>query len=495
MVQALDRAALDRRRGSVALAALLLLGCGSGGVSTTGTGGGGSGAGSCSIERPAPSTWRLHADGTRLRDALGRVVTLRGVNAGGRSKFAPYVPFDYANDGAYAAALGAYLDRAASWGIDALRVPFVWAAVEPTQGTDDEAFLVRYDALLDAAWARGLYTIVDFHQDVYSEVYCGDGFPGWTVENPPAPHHDCPDWSSEYFSDKDVNAAFDAFWATGSPVQAAYGDLWDRMAKRYASRAGVIGFELFNEPGWGTADYGTWEATTLTTFFGTMAARVHQSAPDTLVFFDVPGLDGGAVATGIGKPAGDGLVFAPHYYQLPTLGGGAGEPDIVKTQLTKWKNQGKDWDVPVHLGEFGISNTSPDPEAYAAAHYDALDALGLSGTQWEYSTSVDSWNGEDLSLCQADGTENPQAAAIVRPFPRAVAGEDPVFSYDAASKTATLTYTPATGVTEVSVPARAYPKGYDVSVTGGCADASKPGILLVQATAGANEIEVKITPK
>jgi endoglycosylceramidase len=496
MVQAVDRAAVDRRRGAfgglVGLA-LLLAGCGSGGASTTGTGGAGGGA--CSIARPTPSTWRLHADGTLFRDALDRIVILRGVDAGGRSKFAPYVPFDYAGAAAYDAALAAYLDRAQSWGIDALRVPFTWAAVEPSQGTDDDAFLAQYDALLDAAWARGMYTIVDFHQDVYSEVYCGDGFPGWTVANPPAPAHDCPDWSGEYFSDSDVEAAFDAFWADGSTVQAAYGALWDRIATRYASRAGVIGFELFNEPGWGTADYGTFEATTLTTFFGTMGARVRQSAPDTLVFFDLPGPDAGTVTTMVGKPTGDGLVFAPHYYQLPTLTEGAGQADLVKLDLTRWSDQGKAWDVPTHLGEFGISNMSPGTEAYAAAHYDALDALGMSGTQWEYSVSVDAWNSEDLGLCLADGTETPQAAAIIRPFPRAVAGAAPSFSYDDATGAATLTYTAASGVTELSVPARAYPKGYDVTVTGGCYDTSTPGTLLVQAAAGAGQVEVQIAPK
>src|SRR5580693_2581777 len=155
-------------------------------------------AGTCSLTPPALASSQLRADGTALRDALGRVVVLRGVDAGGRSKLAPFAPFDFTGDG-YDAALGAYLDRAASWGINALRVPFVWAAVEPTEGTYDPAFLARYDALLDGAWARGMFTIVDFHQDVYADVYCGDGFPDWTLPGPlPAPAHDCPDWGGEY---------------------------------------------------------------------------------------------------------------------------------------------------------------------------------------------------------------------------------------------------------------------------------------------------------
>src|SRR5580698_8522627 len=88
----------------------------------------------CTLTPPSPPDWRLQADGTLLLDGLGRVVFLRGVDAGGRSKFAPYVPFDYAA-GQYTQALGSYMDRAASWGIDAMRVPFTWSALEPTQGT------------------------------------------------------------------------------------------------------------------------------------------------------------------------------------------------------------------------------------------------------------------------------------------------------------------------------------------------------------------------
>src|SRR3954453_1861637 len=50
----------------------------------------------CTLDVPsAAPDWRLHADGTVLRDSLNRVVLLRGINTGGRSKVAPYLPFDF----------------------------------------------------------------------------------------------------------------------------------------------------------------------------------------------------------------------------------------------------------------------------------------------------------------------------------------------------------------------------------------------------------------
>ena len=68
----------------------------------------------CKLTAPKLETGLLTADGTQLRDEAGRVVLLRGVNMGGRSKFAPYAPFDFP-DGGYQAALDAYLDRAQGW--------------------------------------------------------------------------------------------------------------------------------------------------------------------------------------------------------------------------------------------------------------------------------------------------------------------------------------------------------------------------------------------
>ena len=429
----------------------------------------------CSLTPPTVPSSTLHADGELLRDALGRVVVLRGVDAGGRSKFAPYVPFDFTGSG-YDAALAAYLDRAASWGVSALRVPFVWAAVEPTQGTYDAAFLAQYDALLDGAWSRGMLTIVDFHQDVYADVYCGDGFPDWTLPPPlPAPSHDCPNWGGEYLADPSVASAFDRFWAPNSTVRASYEKLWDMMAARYAARPGVIGFEPFNEPGWGSADMATWEATTLTTFYGDMATRIHAQAPDALIFVDTTGVDAVTVTTSLAKPAGTGLVFAPHYYQSAALDEETPSTLRVEVDLKHWAAIGKAWDVPVLLGEFGAENTTPGVVDYLSAHFDALDALAMGGTEWEYSVSSELWNEENLSIVAADGKENPSAAAIVRPYPRAVAGSGITFSFDATSREMMLGYAPAGGITEVAVPARAYPKGFKVHVTGGCADASRPG--------------------
>jgi endoglycosylceramidase len=447
----------------------------------------------CTIAPPMLADAHLAADGTVFRDALGRVVVLRGVDAGGRSKFAPYVPFDFA-PGSFATALGAYMDRAASWGIDAIRVPFTWAAVEPTLGQDDAAYLAEYDQILDAAWARGIYTVIDFHQDVYAEAYCGDGFPAWTLTNPPAPHHDCPHWGEEYLNDADVQAAFDRLWSSGSSVQAGMLAMWDRMIARHKDRPGVVGFEIINEPGWGTQQIDAFESGTLTDFYSAVVPHVRALAPRSLVFVDPSGFDGPGGMIFLKKPTGDGIVFAPHYYPLS----GSGHPDAVIGGLTAWATYGMQWNVPTFVGEFGASHDDTAGPAFMTAHFDALDQLGMSGTEWEYSVSADSWNDENYGMVAADGTEYPIVQAIVRPYARAVAGTSITAAYDDMSSTYSLSYAPAggTNVTEVALPPRAYSGGYQLALEGGCIDAtSAPGRLLVQSDAGAATVKLTIGPK
>ncbi len=283
--------------------------------------------------------------------------------------------------------------------------------------------------------------------------------------------------------------AFDRFWAAGSPVQAEFGSLWDRMVARYADKPGVLGFEVINEPSPGSANAGPFAATTLTAFHGAMVARMRAAAPSSLVFVDPLGADGVSLSTTLMRPAGDGIVFAPHFYPL------LHQPEAVLDELSSsWPPVGASWGVPVFVGEFGASHDDPTTLPFMTAHFDALDALGLGGTEWEYSVSAEEWNDETASLVAADGTEFPVAAAVIRPFARAIAGDTFTTSFDASTGTFSLAFVPAVSAdTEVSLPARAYPGGYDVELTGGCVDTSHEGELLVRADPGASVVGLVVT--
>jgi endoglycosylceramidase len=168
----------------------------------------------------------------------------------------------------------------------------------------------------------------------------------------------------------------------------------------------------------------------------------------------------------------------------------------VQSGLATWAAVGQTWNAPVFVGEFGITHDSPTAADLMGAHFDALDSLGISGTEWEYSIATEAWNAESLGLVAGDGTEYPVAQAVIRPYARAVAGAGVVQTFDRATHTFNLTYTPTGGVTEVSLPARAYPAGYRLDLQGACVDtASAPGKLLLQSNAGASPVSLVVTPK
>ena len=225
----------------------------------------------------------MEVDGNRLLDALGREVMLRGVNTGGRSKVAPFIPFAFRESGLpgheaaepFAEAVVTYFDRVEAWGHNVVRLPFSWDGIEPTQGVYDQEYLDRYLALIDDAAGRGIRVIVDFHQDVYAEPFCGDGFPIWSLPEPlPVPPENCEDWYMGYLRDGDLQAAYDRFWANEGGLRDAFADMWREVAARTWTRDGVVAFEVINEPFPGTADEQVWAPTVLRDFYTEMAAAI-----------------------------------------------------------------------------------------------------------------------------------------------------------------------------------------------------------------------------
>lgn len=444
----------------------------------------------CSVDPPDEGA--LSTDGTRIVDASGRRMTLRGVNTGGRSKFDPYLPYDLGDDPE--AAREAYLDRAASWGLTVLRVPFSWAALEPAEGSDDADWLGSYDALLDGAAARGLWTIVDFHQDLYAEPLCGDGFPDWTLSDPGPDRHDCASWIFGYFTDDDVKQAFDDLWSDANGTRTAMASMWGRMAAEQAGRPGVIGYELLNEPFYGSTDEETWGADVMPAFYEQMGAAVRAEAPDSLLFFDASGIEATSAETVLSKPDLDDLVFAPHYYDAAVFLGGTVDPDGVDAAIGRWADQGAAWDLPVLLGEIGVKADSSSADAYARALFAALDARNLGETWWEYSDAADLWNEEDFSLIGPDGSEREALiSAVARPTPRALAEADPdatAWSWDPDAETFTLDYDgTADGVSEITLPTWRYGGAATISGSGGCIDQRTDRVYL-RADGGAVHLVV-----
>jgi len=128
------------------------------------------------VRSPRPSTgWRVPAldvDGRWLVDRTGRVAILHGSNMISKLK-----PYTYESLGLGDRDLRFLRDE----GLDALRLGFIWKALEPTPNHYDDAYLNGLVRMVHRAERFGLLVIFDFHQDIFNEAFGGEGFPDWAT--------------------------------------------------------------------------------------------------------------------------------------------------------------------------------------------------------------------------------------------------------------------------------------------------------------------------
>src|SRR6478609_6084238 len=162
----------------------------------------------------------LHADGGFFRDTGGGAVLLRGVNVAGNAKVPPFRAITDEHR----------LDPLPGWGFDVVRLLFTWEAYEPSPGAYDDAYLAYYEGVVDAAAARGLYVVIDFHEDGFSRASiggCGEGFPLWALPatvTPQTPDNgpNCANWGSRLLGDADLTKTWDAFYADTNGARTKY---------------------------------------------------------------------------------------------------------------------------------------------------------------------------------------------------------------------------------------------------------------------------------
>jgi len=395
----------------------------------------------------------------RLRDRRGRDVVMRGVNCGGRSKWTPYVPFPVPDAPAPEEVewrARDYFGRVRDWGLDTVRLPFSWEALEPRRGEYDETYRARYEAMVDAAWSHGLRVVVDFHQDIFAAPFCGDGFPRWAV-----PEHfrgpgrrDHAGWFFKYAFDPGVRESFERFWRNADDLRDAFESMWTSMAETFGDHPAVVGFEPMNEPGWGETDaIEGWKRDVLEPFYAEIASTIQSAAPEALVFYDAPGVDAlYPMAASHLRPNGNNLVFAPHYYDNGIIHGGGwsgSEPERVMERFAAFRDRSA---VPVLVGEFGVGYGAHRADVWLERLLDALDRYRLSATIWEFSETRERWNGEDLNLVGPGGEARPTLETYARPWMRAVAGTCADFEWDPDRRRGWAEWLATGGITEIRIP-------------------------------------------
>ena len=480
---------------------------------------------SCPQDEPVASNGSpvLKQTGRWLTDAQGRVVVLHGLNQ--INKFSPYEPMvlGFGDDDA------AYM---ASQGFNTLRIGVIYKAFEPMPGVYDDAYLEKLAQLAELLGRHGIYTLLDFHQDMYNERYNGEGMPDWaSIDDVPVGMPKCtPDlgFPGNYFTCAPLWQAFDNFWnntaVAGLGMQERYALAWARVAARFKSIPSVFGYDIFNEPFPGS-DYALCASplgcTTnfddkLTAFHVKVAAAIRAVDPAKVIYYE-PNVEFNSGAdTKHGDVMDDNAGLSFHLYclaatpGLPTLPGtelcrGTGEKivfDNAEKHIQRYNKTSL-------ITEFGAT----DDNATIQRVTEGADAAMIGWQEWAW------WNrdvccdrpaeGLIIDISKPPSDDNLKQAkldAMVRAYPRTVAGTPTAWAFNNNTKLFTLNYNTAkadgTGrsnsslLSEVWLPKRQYPKGYVVTVTGAqVTSAPNAERLLLQATNCASQVQVSVSPR
>ncbi len=357
----------------------------------------------------------------------GRVVLLRGVNLGSDGKLPPFpTPDD-----------PVLLDRLAELGFNAIRLPFIWEAYEPEPGRYDEAYLARLVAVAASAWARGLYVIIDIHQDGFARTLCygcGAGFPLWAVSPRAKPHPPnnggrCKVWALLELLDPCVHRSFADFYSDAYGVRSRYLAMLGRITGSFAAVPGVVGYDPLNEP-WRD------EQREIAPLYRDAAGALRARHPTAILFLQGRGPTATGFRTRLPRPVLENFAYAPHYYKPLAIlrDDGGGQTMVIDRAFGHMEAKAAEWGVPLLVGEFGIPGGARHAGNYVDHHYDRLDAVLASATQWTVSPrrarqAGEGWNGEDFSLLDAAGQPRPNYRA--RPYPHQVAGVPVCFRFEA----------------------------------------------------------------
>ena len=428
----------------------------------------------------------IHFRGRDLIDATGRVVLIHGVNS--VEKSAPFIspltdgwlgPADFASF--------------RSDGLNGVRLGVWAAALMPSPGVIDTAYLDQVQTVVDQLAAHHLWVLLDFHQDVFS------GMPAWaTTAAAGALSAEVPaavaaiGWAAAYVSPRSIQQ-WEDWWSNATidgstrGVVDAFGDGIAAVADRFHGSSNVIGLELLNEPFAGSPFFDCAVSCgaryqVVAQRFSQLTQRVRTVAPDMPVWWEPFTI--GAPYPGTPSP-GANIGYSFHAYCLGTDGGQPVAPDAVSVAFCDSlftgifdaaDHVGGTWNAPAMLTEFGASSSplnATEGAKFADQHL-------VSWFHWHHPPE-----GPEVVRTQ-----------LVRTYAQATAGEPQSQHFDPATGSFDFTYVPdasVTAPTSIVVPATQYPDGYDAVVNGGSVtSAANAGRLTVVADPGVATVTVHV---
>jgi len=236
-------------------------------------------------------------------------------------------------------------------GVNVVRLGYMWTGAMPSEGEFNQTYVDRVEAIVERLGERGIYTLLDMHEDVLSSKFClYDGAPLWVVNKSKARHPfpwplkgNCSSrgWMSNTLTEAAAQAYQDLY-DNHAGMLDDLANFWSRSAERFRDNPWVIGYEIINEPFAGDfyADPllllpGEAGRKNLARMYETVAASIREHDDDHLIFYEPVTwgmlFEGKIVGSGFAHvPGGDAYrnrsCFSYHYYCASFVPGWEGKP-------------------------------------------------------------------------------------------------------------------------------------------------------------------------
>ena len=341
----------------------------------------------------------LGVEDQRIVDDRGRQVLLRGANVNALGEYAQADP----DTDPTAPVTDDDWDAMAANGFSVVRLIMSWSLLEPERGTIDREYLARVRDAVSDANERGIYVVLDVHQDAWgmssatpegtacpegTEPSIGwDGAPGWATITDGATT--CREPGSERETAPAVQAAFANFYADTDDIAGRLTEVWAEVATEFSDVPGVAGYDLINEPNsvppreQNQVAYSQWMQRTIQAIRTAEQGAAAEAGVDVRpkpVFAEPLQLYPLPYNALLSEYVHDSdLVFAPHNYAESIN-------DILTVEQTFAVDQqgADDLKAALWIGEYGFWDTDPATLEVATRYAAEEDRRVLGGTWWQW---------------------------------------------------------------------------------------------------------------
>ena len=282
-------------------------------------------------------------------------------------------------------------------GFNMIRLGVIWESVEREPDVYDMEYLDKVEEIINDLGKKGIYTMVDAHQDVFSRNFCV-GFVGACKtmsdfdfnydENGLPEIEDCKKNSfAQYHFLAGFSSAYKQFYLNKANIQDKFVEFWKVVVKRFKGNKYIIGYDFWNEPSPGgfLEDFkniipGRADQYSILPVYKKLEEALREIDPNYILYFentpipDTLPIFGGLVwGTMKEKPSGDDVPQVYNFHSYCCVAGANvcsnGEPSLKDSlnlctnyHNNKFKkeieNAKENLNTPLFLSEFGACSDS-----------------------------------------------------------------------------------------------------------------------------------------